>query len=213
MLISDMNEQRCQVDYQYLYDSASCGLLVFKLNGKILHANETFLNWIEVSQDDILSKNFSDLLDKGGKFYYQLFVHPLLKMHKEAKEIDFTIKTATGNFPCLLSATVLTNNEGEDDIIHATIFKIAERKKYESELLKKKVEVEADRQLKIMALNEVAFDQAHLVRAPLANMLGIISLIEQMPVNDEVREMLSMLSESTMQLDVQVKQIVKKTNL
>lgn len=207
-----MKEHSCQIDYHYLYHSASCGLLIFKLNGKILHANETLLNWIKVSQDEIISKNFSDLLDKGGKFYFQLFVQPLLKLHKEAREIDFTIKTATGNFPCLFSATILKDNGGEDDIIHAVIFKIADRKKYENELLKKKIEAEAEKQLKIMALNEVAFDQAHLVRAPLANMLGLLSLIEQMDVSDEVKEMLSMLAESTHQLDKQIKKIVKKTN-
>jgi hypothetical protein len=62
-------------------------------------------------------------------------------------------------------------------------------------------------------LQEIAFEQAHLVRAPLANMLGLISLLEQYPLSDEVKDLLSLLHASTIQLDLQIKAIVKKTNL
>ena len=194
-----------------LYDSAPCGLLVYTSASGVIYANHRLLSWLGTSLEELVSKQFTDLLDKGGKFYYQLFVEPSLRMHKEALEIDLSIKGAVESFPALFSAEVVTAAEGKE-YVHAAIYKVANRKKYESELLRRKVEAEAENQLKTEALDEVAFDQAHLVRAPLANVLGLVSLIEQMEMPEEVGSMVALLKESSEQLDNQVKAIVKKAN-
>ena len=201
-----------QEDIAEFYETFPCGLLVFTPEGEIQYANRVLLNWLDTTEEILLSKNFTELLDQGGKFYFQLFVQPSLKMHRGVKEVDFTIQTATLNFSSLFSASVIEGKGGEE-LISAALYRITDRKKYETELLTKKNQSEAERQIKINALKEIAFDQAHLVRAPLANMLGLISLLENLKTSDEVKDLLSLLHVSTDQLDAQIKNIVKKTNL
>jgi sigma-B regulation protein RsbU (phosphoserine phosphatase) len=90
-----------------IYETAPCGLLVLISSGQILYVNQVFSGWLNSDSDHLLSKNFTDLLNAGGKFYYQLFVQPSLKMHQSVKEIDFSIETSSSSFSCLFSASVI----------------------------------------------------------------------------------------------------------
>lgn len=200
-----------RIDVDHSFETAACGLALLNLEGNIIKANRKLLGWIEAEIEEVENKKFTSLLGKGGAFYYQIFVESLLKLNGQANEIDLTIQHGNTSFPCLFNASVQNETDGST-YVSIAIFKVSDRKKYEAELLKQKNESDADRAIKALALTEVAFDQAHLVRAPLANMLGLISLIEQMEINAEVRELIGLLAESTEKLDHQVREIVKKTN-
>jgi sigma-B regulation protein RsbU (phosphoserine phosphatase) len=196
-------------NYEELYEHAACGLIAFQLDGAILHANTTLLNWLGASADELKNKKFTDLLYKGGKLYYNLFVHPILQMHAEVNEISFELQTATGSFPILFSAVYHELNDGQQKIINGTIFKIADRKKYEAELMREKNQVLNDNLAKTQALTEIAFNQAHLIRAPLANIMGLIGLLEahqELDVN--LSSLLDLLSKSAHNLDAVVKDII-----
>ena len=199
------------VDFKFLYNTAPCGLLTFKIDGPIIYVNQTLLRWLGTSNEEIENKKFTDLLDKAGVLYYELFVLPILKMHQEAKEINLNIQSSEGAFACLFNGVVVDNKVGGGEIINAIIYKVEDRKKYETELLLKRTKAEEEKQLKSKALQEVSFNQAHLVRAPLANILGLISILTQRGDADkEVNEIIAMLQESAMELDSQVKAIVAK---
>jgi len=197
------------VDFESLYNTAPCGLLTFEINGPIIYINQTLLKWLGVSEAEIANKNFMDILDRAGRMYYELFVQPILKMHQEVKEINFNIKTVNGSFSCLFNGVAVDGGE----IINATIFKVEDRKKYENELLLKRTKAEEEKQLKSKALQEVSFNQAHLVRAPLAGILGLISLLKPMVQQDEeVKQILDMLQASASELDQQIRAIVDKAD-
>jgi sigma-B regulation protein RsbU (phosphoserine phosphatase) len=193
------------------YEGFPCGLLVMNSKGDIQYANQILLDWLNATPEDLTSKNITELLDQGAKFYYQLFVQPSLNMHQAVKEIDLTIQTLSSSFSCLFSASVIKSKRGEE-LTSAAIYKITDRKKYETELLIQKNQSDVETLAKTNALQEIAFEQAHIVRAPLANMLGLISLLEQYDLSDEVKDLLSLLHTSTIQLDVQIKHIVHKIN-
>ncbi|WP_207420333.1 PAS domain-containing protein [Desertivirga brevis] len=196
-------------DYKSLFNNSPCGLLTLR-QGKISNVNSTLLQWLDLDETDILGKNISDLLDKGGKVYYQLFVQPILKMHGTVKEIDLTIRSNNASFPCLFTAQSGPKSDDEE-LFYCAFYKVADRKKYESELLKKKVQAEEEKKDKVQVLNDIAFDQAHLARAPLANMLALISLVKTMDISEDVLGIVEMLQTSTEQLDVRIKEIVRKT--
>lgn len=200
-------------DFAFLYNNAACGLISFDLSGKIHEMNQTLRRWtgLEDSQTDNLI--FPDLLEKGSQLYFQLFVYPLLKMHKEVKEINFQIETESESFQCLFSAKVIMGS-GQDDnmLVHAVIFKVVDRKKFEDELRLKKKKAELETLQKDETLKKVASDQSHLVRAPLANVLGLIALLEQTEMTGESKELLSMLKESANQLDTVIRNIVITAN-
>jgi sigma-B regulation protein RsbU (phosphoserine phosphatase) len=194
-----------------VYQNAPCGLVSFYMNGAIIKANHTLLKWLDITEKAAGQLSFTDLLDKGAQFYYQLFVQPMLTMHQEVKEINIPLKTPSGSIPCLLNASVFATGDGAVKVVHAAIFKMGERKKYEVELLNKKAQAEKEKQQKTEALEEVAFDQSHLVRLPLANLLGLISLIEKDKLDGETKRLFSLMEQSAAQLDAEIKKIVDKT--
>ena len=201
------------IDFKALYNTAPCGLLTFEIDGPIVYMNNTLLKWLGVSDKEIVNKNFTDILDRAGVMYYELFVQPILKMHQEIKEINLNIKTANGSFSCLFNGVAVSKQADGGEMINATIFKVEDRKKYENELLLKRTKAEEEKQLKSKALQEVSFNQAHLVRSPLAGILGLVSLLEQMNYTDkEVKQIISMLHESALALDQQVRAIVEQAD-
>lgn len=200
-------------DFAFLYNNAACGLISFDLSGKIYEVNETLLTWAGLEYSQVSELIFHELLDKGSQLYFQLFVYPLLKMHREVKEISLQFETASESFQCLLSAKVIVGSAKDDNtLVHAAIFKVVDRKKFEDELRFRKKKAELETLHKDEALKKVASDQSHLVRAPLANMLGLIALLEQTEMNGEAKELLSMLKESADQLDTVIKNIVSVAN-
>lgn len=196
-----------------LIDNVPCGILIFKLDGTILQANKTLGDWLGSASPGWQHKNITDLLDSGGRLYYQLFIQALLKLHNEVKEINFQMKTDHANFPCLFSAKHWEQASSSEELFIAAIYKVAEREKYENELLLRKVKAEEEKEEKSAVLEEVAFNQSHLVRAPLANILGIISLMNSENMDEEQKKMFFLLQESAYQLDSEIRKIVSKTNI
>src|SRR5687768_8885400 len=134
-------DDNSKVSIESLYSNCSCALLAFAISGKIIQANDVFLSWVGISRENLTDKTFPEFLDKGGILYYQLFVQPLLRLHTEVNEINVQIKSSSDSFPCLLNAAMPESGENES-IVYATLFKVLDRKKYESELLKRKVVAE-----------------------------------------------------------------------
>lgn len=198
------------IDFRLLYNKAPCGLLTYHINGKIIHINQTLLNWIGLPEEKVMEMEFIELLDRGGRLYYQLFVYPLLRMQNEAREINFQIETPNASFSCLYNALSTRMSSEQETVIHATIFHVDDRKKYESELLRRKTMAEEEKLQKIKALEKVAFYQSHLVRAPLANILGIADLLSADEINSNISDLIPLLKQSAEQLDSVIRKIVEE---
>jgi sigma-B regulation protein RsbU (phosphoserine phosphatase) len=200
------------IDFQTLYEHAACGLISFEIDGTIIHVNQTLLNWLNYNIAEIRGTAFQDLLTQGGKLYFSLFVLPSLQMQSEIKEVNIDMQTPTGSFSALFSAVTYVQNEVPPRI-DATIFKIADRKKYEAEILKEKEQVKEENVKTNQILAEVAFNQAHLIRAPLANIMGLIGLLEEDPkTHTEDRRTLAMLKASASNLDSVINEILGLIN-
>lgn len=61
-------------------------------------------------------------------------------------------------------------------------------------------------------LTQIGWDQSHLIRRPLANILGLINILSKMDLDQNMRSIFSLLLESSTELDEVVTKIVKKTN-
>lgn len=345
-IVPDLNKL---IDTEFLYHNSTCGYLSFYEDGTIIKINQTLLSWLQHSNEEIVfNKKFSDILSKGGKFYYQVVVLPLLNMQGFVTEISFDIKTEDSVFPCLFNASTIKDDDGKIIAINAIILNITDRKKYEMLLLAEKQQAEEEkkrfeflsntvpniiwtalptgklnflnerffecfgygiaslRQTSLLHLihpldeeeslilwkkslkqgntlelearmkislekyewfliravpyknttgkislwfgsctnieeqkkkqiatveklnnslskvsdvieknsetfREIAFDQAHLIRMPLANILGLIQILHTSDIDDDTREIISALQERAEQLDDVVKKIVSKT--
>ncbi|MDT3404570.1 PAS domain S-box protein [Mucilaginibacter terrae] len=198
------------IDFESIYNNAPVGLFTFHADGSIVHVNQTLLKWLNADAHEVMYQNVSSFLDRGGKIYYQLFVQPLLQLENDVKEISFQILTDKCSFPCLFSAKAFRKNEDGELLFAATVYQVSHRKMYEEELLRKKAEADAEKAAKAAALQEVAFDQSHLVRAPLANILGLTALLEEMDISDDIKSMVTMLRASANKLDSEVIKISNK---
>lgn len=347
-LHADTSDINALIDTELLYQNSPCGYLTFYANGTIIKINQTLLSWLQLSNEEIVfNKKFEDILSKGGKFYYQVVVLPLLNMQGFVNEINFEIKTKDSSFPCLFNASTIKDKNGKVIAVNAAILNINDRKKYESLLLNAKQNAEEEkkrfeflsnsipniiwtalpcgkfnflnerffecfgyridslRQTSLLhlihplqqketillwkrslqqgvplelevrmktlekyewflisavpykdingtvslwfgsctniderkkkqietleklndnlseasevihknteTLREIAFDQAHLIRMPLANILGIVQLFETVNLDDDTKELIAALQESAAQLDNTVRNIVNKT--
>lgn len=132
---------------EFLYENSPCGHLSFLPDGTIFRLNQTLLDWIGLNNEEITGqKKFHDILSVGGKLYYQMVVLPLLNRQGFINEINFDIDLKNGNaFPSLVNAVNIKDDDGKTIAVHATILKITDRKKYESELLRSKQFAEEER--------------------------------------------------------------------
>lgn len=55
---------------------------------------------------------------------------------------------------------------------------------------------------------KIAMDQSHMIRKPLANILGLLSLLDGIPLTSEAKDMISLLNISAAELDGLIKEVV-----
>lgn len=65
-------------------------------------------------------------------------------------------------------------------------------------------------QKKESIITDIAFSQSHLLRRPLANILGLCLLLENMEMDSNLRNVCNLIIESTQQLDNVLKENVRK---
>ena len=69
-----------------------------------------------------------------------------------------------------------------------------------------------DLELKNSLLYDIAFEQAHIVRAPLANIIGLVSILKNLKLGPNAESIIKMLDESSNQLDRVITTTVAKIN-
>ncbi|MEZ0604108.1 PAS domain S-box protein [Paraburkholderia sp. IW21] len=118
-----------------LFEHAACGLLVTDANGRIRRVNETFCGWLGYSATELAeTKRIQDLLTAGGKVFYQTHWSPLLQMQGSVAEVKLNMMHRDGRMvPMLLNA--VRRRHGEVSYLEVAVLIVADRHKYEQELL------------------------------------------------------------------------------
>jgi sigma-B regulation protein RsbU (phosphoserine phosphatase) len=141
-------------DGKDLFEDAPCGLISTTMDGTIVRANRTFLEWLGYEADDLIGrKHFSDLLTSGGRIYHETHYAPLLQMQGLAREIAIDIVTADGKaLPALVNSVVSHKGEGRPPTIRTAIFHASMRRGYERELLAARRNAEeSEAQVRVLA--------------------------------------------------------------
>jgi PAS domain S-box-containing protein len=112
--------------------------------------------------------------------------------------IDYRLRKPDGNYLWTSSkATTLRNAQGEVIRVIGSMTDVTERVLYE-----KSIQQQNDK------LKDIAWMQSHLVRAPLANLLGLLELLKDCS-SEEREQMEGLIFESATKLDSIIKNIVK----
>lgn len=128
-----------------LYDRAPCGYLVVLLDGTLVRANQTFLDWIGTDQDSLLGhRRFVDLLGAGGRIFHETHVAPLLALQGEVRELALDILRDDGStLPVLVSIVRMDAADGVAAHNRITVVDATQRHAYETELLRARKAAEA----------------------------------------------------------------------
>ena len=118
-----------------LYNNAPCGYHSLDENGTFASINNTELQWLGYSKDEIIGKlKFTDILTpETSKTFQENFL--LFKERGWINDMEFQLVRKDGSIlPVILSATAITDEEGRFFATRSTVFDITERKQAESEL-------------------------------------------------------------------------------
>ena len=118
-----------------LFEHAACGLLVTDPNGLILRVNATFCGWLGYSTAELAeTMPIQDLLSADGKVVYQTHCAPLLQMQGSVAEVKLNMTHHDGHMvPMLLNA--VCRRHGEVSYLEVAVLIVADRHKYEQEML------------------------------------------------------------------------------
>ena len=135
-----------------------------------------------------------------------------------SNEINLTFISDEENFDALFNARAYKDEQGKIILVNAYLLKIIDRKKYEAELLlaKRMAEESLNSAKKIIDENneqfiKIAMNQSHMIRRPLANMLGLLAILKDIKMPDEGENLIRLLELSAEELDTLIKEVVKQT--
>ena len=208
------------IDPEFIFNEAPIGFVSFKPDGEIIKANCTFYSFFDKTEREFPSANFLKLLTKGSALYFQMVLNPLLNLREYTNEISLSFSTPTENFNALFNAKAYKDEHGKVIVVNAYLLKIIDRKKYEAELLlaKRMAEDSLNSAKKIIDDNneqfmKIALNQSHMIRRPMANMLGLISILKDIQISEDGADLIRLLETSAEELDTQIKEIVSQTQL
>ncbi len=139
--------------FKTITDSATYGAVITDNEFNIIYTNQSFLNMIQYSENEILYKKIFD-------FYN-------LSSDLNTKEVVFT-KKDTSTFTALVTTTIIKDKEGNNVYSSLTIIDITEKKKLEEQLLIRQ---------KFDSLGAVASGIAHDFNNLLTGIMGYLDLL------------------------------------
>lgn len=132
--ITEIALQESEHKYHQIFDSASDGIVLLDLTGKIIDANEMSAQIFGGKQQEIIGKNFKDLGILSIKDMAQLLKNFALIIAGKTKAINITIKNQNGEQKFLETSSSVLIKNGKKVGILAIVRDITKRKKTEKEL-------------------------------------------------------------------------------
>ena len=130
-------------DAEELYEHAPAGYVSSLPDGSIVKVNATLLSWTGHRRDELVGRRFHDLLAPGARIYYETHYAPLLQMQGSVREIAVELVCADGTrLPVLLNSTLTRDEAGAPRVERTTVFNASDRRRYERELLRARVDAE-----------------------------------------------------------------------
>lgn len=141
-------------DYEKLYRQAPAGLLTTTSTGVVLHVNDTMVEWMMLSADEIIGRAFTSLLDAGSQIFFETRHTQILHLRRFVKEVALTLRRADGSLLPVLVNSVLVADE-EPPVIRMAVFDATDRLEYESELLRARRSAESS-EARVRVLQDVS---------------------------------------------------------
>ncbi|OLN23912.1 GGDEF domain-containing protein [Domibacillus antri] len=108
---------------------APCGYLVMQKDGRIMEANQTMLDMLELAGHELADQHIHSILTVPSKMYYQTYFTPLISMYQRVNEMYLTLRSRKEHIPVLVNAI---EREGRIEFV---FMQMKLRDEYENELI------------------------------------------------------------------------------
>ena len=157
-------------------------MALVSVKGKWLKVNKRMCNLVGYRERELLSMSFADLTHPEDQTIHHDVIDHALKNKNEAYRVEkrYVCKNGTTVWVSINIATV-TNKKGGPLYFVSQFEDITERKKAEQRLKT------AYRQIQdhVNSIQEIAWKQSHLIRSPLANLKGLVNILNDNPADKE----------------------------
>ncbi|MFM2000252.1 MAG: hypothetical protein RL204_2199 [Bacteroidota bacterium] len=167
--LSELEKQESQRRFVNAFEHAPIGMAVVSLNGEILKVNPAFCFLLGFSTDDLLQKGMEDLSFQD-EYAQELVLTKRMKRHELANsEMDRRFICKSGEIiTCRLILSMVLDDQEQPSYFIYQLLDITENVKYLNSI---------EEQNKV--LKEITWMQSHVVRAPLARLMGLINALEE----------------------------------
>ena len=127
--------QKSAEEIRDLYNHAPCGYHSLDPRGVFVRINDTELEWLQYTREEVIGKQrFTDLLTPEGLKVFEASF-PRLKQTGAIQDAEFDLVRKDGTkFPVLLSASAVTDADGNYLMSRSTVYDITARKQAEDEI-------------------------------------------------------------------------------
>ncbi|WP_088893512.1 ATP-binding protein [Leptolyngbya ohadii] len=158
-----------------LYNNAPCGYHSLDPQGRYVRVNETELQWLGYSREEMLGKSVAEFLTEESR---QAFAQNFQVFLEQGwvKNLEYEMVCKDGSLlPVLLSATSVKDEMGR--LLHnrATMIDIRDRKQFEQHLQETNLELARISRLK----DEFLANMSHELRTPLTAILGMSDVLQE----------------------------------
>ncbi|MBW4582429.1 MAG: PAS domain S-box protein [Tildeniella nuda ZEHNDER 1965/U140] len=138
-----------------LYNHAPCGYHSLDAAGNFTHINDTELDWLGYTRDELVHKNFAEVATAQSAAVFQENF-PKFKEQGWISDVEFDLVRKDGTLlPVSLSATAIQDAEGNFLMSRSTLFDISDRRRAQTALQQANEQLEARVQERTVALSQV----------------------------------------------------------
>ncbi|SIQ02959.1 PAS domain S-box protein [Maribacter ulvicola] len=206
-VLSELALKESQEKFSKAFDNKFVGMLIIDENDKVIEANTTVSNLLDVKKEDLIGTKIMDSnIVHLNEFYSK-------KRHKIIAELQEKGKISNEEFKLTLK-----NGQEKTFLVFKEILKIKDELKVLVTLIddtkrKETAEILASQFLELQKTNSeldsFVYSASHELRAPLSSVLGLIQLIQMEDVDPKLYQHLSMMEKSIERLDDFIKDIIE----
>jgi PAS domain S-box-containing protein len=184
--------------YRSLVEASNDIIFIMDENGKYLFANEIACKKINSTFEKVVGNTVYDFFDKEPS---EQFLTKIKQVLNTRQPITFEAPVLTAGQYLWLRHTLQPIYDSAANVysVMACLVDLTDLKNYSEKLLEQNHE-----------LKKIAQLQSHIVRAPLTNIQGLISLLDEKTFTDENKLYIKLLKESAQQLDNVIKEVVQR---